>query len=106
MIPSLISLAIGGMALTGGFPGLNRLLLYWIPERRGPPDYRRPVAAMALTTQLLAGAFLGIAAQAFLAIGLLYYPMPWIGLDLLWLCRQLAELDLPGKFFRMSGFIR
>jgi hypothetical protein len=55
--------------------------------------------------QMFAGAFLGIAAQAFLAVGLLYYLMPAIGLDLLWLCQQLADLDLPGKFFRLTGII-
>jgi hypothetical protein len=32
MIPSLVNLAIGGMALTRGIPWLARLLLQWIPE--------------------------------------------------------------------------
>jgi hypothetical protein len=31
-IPSLVNLAIGGMALTRGIPWLARLLLQWIPE--------------------------------------------------------------------------
>ncbi len=106
MIPSLVNLAIGGMALTRGIPGVPRLLLRWIPEGRDVPDYRRPLAALALTIQMFAGAFLGIAAQAFLAVGLLYYLMPAIGLDLLWLCQQLAGLDLPGKFFHLTGIIR
>jgi hypothetical protein len=105
MIPSLINLAIGGMALTRGVPGISRLLLHWIPEGRDVPDYRRPLAALALTIQMFAGAFLGIAAQALLAFGLLYYLMPAIGLDLLWLCQQLAGLDLPGTFFRLTGII-
>jgi hypothetical protein len=44
MIPSLINLAIGGMAFTRGIPGVGRLLLHWIPEGRDVPDYRRPLA--------------------------------------------------------------
>jgi hypothetical protein len=32
MIPSLVNLAIGGMALTRGIAWLARLLLQWIPE--------------------------------------------------------------------------
>jgi hypothetical protein len=106
MIPSLINLAIGGMALTRGVPGVSRLLLRWIPEGRDVPVYRRPLAAVALTTQMFAGAFLGIAAQAFLAWGLLFHLMPAIGLDLLSLCRQLADLDLPGILFHVTGIIR
>jgi hypothetical protein len=41
MIPSLINLAIGGMAFTRGFPGLPRLLLLWTPEGRDVPEYKR-----------------------------------------------------------------
>jgi hypothetical protein len=106
MIPSLINLAIGGMAFTRGIPGLGLLLLNWIPEGRDVPDYRRPLAAIGLTVQMFAGAFLGIAAQALLAWGLLFHLMPAAGLDLLWLCEQLADLDLPGKLFRLTGIIR
>ena len=106
MIPSLVNLAIGGMALTRGIPGVGRLLLNSIPEGRDVPDYRRPLAAIGLTVQMFAGAFLGIVAQAFVAWALIFHFMPWIGLDLLWLCQQLAGLDLPGKFFRLTGIIR
>ncbi len=106
MIPSLINLAIGGMAFTRGVPGVSQLLLRWIPEGQEVPDYRRPLAALALTGQMFAGAFFGIAAQAILAWGLLFHLMPAIGLDLLWLCQKLAELDLPGKFFHLTGIIR
>ncbi len=105
MIPSLINLTIGGMALTRGIPGVSLLLLRWIPEGRDVPDYRRPLAALVLTGQMFSGAALGIAAQALIAWGLLYQLMPAIGLDLLWLCRQLACLDLPGKFFHLTGII-
>jgi hypothetical protein len=35
-------------------------------------------------TSVFVGALLGIAAQAFLAVGAIFYIMPWIGLGLLW----------------------
>jgi hypothetical protein len=100
MTPSLVNLAIGGMALTRGVPGVSRLLLHWIPEGRDVPDYRRPLAALVLTGQTFAGVFLGIAAQAFLAWGILYHVLPWLGLDLLEMARAVADFDLPA---RVSG---
>jgi hypothetical protein len=69
MIPSIINLTIGGMAFTRGIPWLARLLLNWIPEGKAVPEYKRQPAAIGLTLQAFAGAFLGIAAQAFLAWG-------------------------------------
>ena len=106
MIPSLFNLAIGGMVLTRGLPGWDRVLLLWTPESRDVPEYKRPFVAAGLTLQMFAGALLGIAAQAFLAWVLLYHLMPAIGLDLLWLCRQLADLDLPGELFHLIGIVR
>jgi hypothetical protein len=32
--------------------------------------------------------------------------MPAAGVDLLWLCKELADRDLPGKFFRPTVVIR
>jgi hypothetical protein len=52
MIPSLVNLTIGGMAFTRGIPWLAQLLLQWIPEAQADPDYRRPLAAIGLTTQM------------------------------------------------------
>jgi hypothetical protein len=54
---------------------------------------------------MFAGAILGVAAQALLAWGLLFRVMPAAGLNLLWLCQQLGELDLPGKFIHITGII-
>jgi hypothetical protein len=105
MIPSLVNLAIGGMALMRGVPGVSRLLLRWIPEGREVPDYRRPLAALALTGQMFAGAFLGIAAQAFLAWGLIFHVMPWIGLDLLAMARVIAAFDLPTRIGQLFARI-
>jgi hypothetical protein len=73
MIPSIINLAIGGMALSRGIPGLGRLLLQWIPEGKAVPEYKRQPAALGLTVQMFAGTGLGIAAQAFLAWGLIFH---------------------------------
>ena len=95
MIPSIINLAIGGMAFTRGIPWLARLLLQWIPEGKAVPEYKRQPAAIGLTIQMFAGAGLGIAAQAFLAWGLIFHLMPWIGLDLLDMAR--AAFDLPRR---------
>jgi hypothetical protein len=94
MIPSLINLAIGGMALTRGVPGVTRLLLHWIPEGRDVPDYRRPLAALVLTGQMFTGAVLGIAAQALLAWGVIFHVLPWVGLDLLEMARAVAGFDI------------
>jgi hypothetical protein len=95
MIPSLINLMISGMALARGMPWLARLLLRWIPEGKAVPEYKRQPAAIGLTVQMFAGASLGIAAQAFLAWGLVFHVMPWIGLDLLGMARAVTAFDLP-----------
>jgi hypothetical protein len=105
MIPSLVNLAIGGMALTRGIPGVSRLLLQWIPEEREVPDYRRPLAALVLTGQMFAGAFLGVAAQALLAWGVIFHVMPWIGLDLLGMARAVAAFDVPLLAYQLFAVI-
>jgi hypothetical protein len=106
MIPSLINLAISGMALSRGLPGLQRLLLLWTPEGRDVPEYKRPFVAAGLTLQMFAGAFLGVAAQAFLAWGLIFHVMPWVGLDLLDMARAVATFDLPARIGQLvAGFL-
>jgi hypothetical protein len=97
MIPSIVNLTIAGMAFTRGIPWLAWLLLQWIPEGKAVPDYRRPLAAIGLTTQMFAGVGLGIAAQAFLVWGIIFHVMPWVGLDLLDMARAVAAFDLPGR---------
>jgi hypothetical protein len=101
MIPSIINLAIGGMAFTRGIPWLARFLLPWIPAERAVPEYKRQPAAIGLTLQMFAGAGLGIAAQAFLAWGLIFHLMPWIGLDLLHVARAVAAFDIPMRLARL-----
>src|SRR5260370_15960426 len=89
MIPSLISLMIGGASLFRGIPGLPALLLRVIPaDKAAMPMFDRAWLALVLTCQVFAGAFLGIAAQAFLAIGVICYILPSLGFGLLQtLCR-------------------
>lgn len=87
--------AIGGMALTLGIPWLGWLLLNWMPEERDKADYKRQLTAIGLTFQMFVGAALGIVAQAFLAWGLIFHVMPWIGLDLLAMARAVAAFDVP-----------
>jgi hypothetical protein len=57
--------------------------------------FDRTWLALALTSQVFVGAFLGIAAQFVLAIGLIFYVLPWMGLELPETARAVAEFDLP-----------
>ena len=95
MIPSIINLAIGGMALSRGLPGLGRLLLQWLPEGKAVPEYKRQLTAIGLTVQMFAGAGLGIAALGLLVWGLIFHLMPALGLDLLDMARAVAVFDIP-----------
>jgi hypothetical protein len=106
MIPSLINLMISGMAFTRGIPWLARLLLQWIPEGKAVPEYKRQPAAIGLTVQMFAGAGLGIAAQAFLAWGLVFHVMPALGLDLLDMARAVAAFDLPARVGQFCASFR
>jgi hypothetical protein len=95
MIPSLINLVIGGTALMRAVPGLSSALLHRLPATGGVPTYDRAWIAAVLTVQAALGAILGVAVQALVAWGLIFYAMPAAGLGLLDLARGLAKLDLP-----------
>jgi hypothetical protein len=97
MIPSLVNLAIGGTALARTAPGLPSLLLRSLPAGQAVPAFDRAWLALVLTMQVAGGVILGIAAQALLAVGLIRYIMPWLGLGLLDLARTVAEFDLPAR---------
>ena len=97
VLPSLVNLAIGGMALTRGIPWLGRLLLRWIPADRAVPTYKQRLAATGLTAQVFAGVLLGVAAEVFLFWGVIFRLMPTFGLDLLAMARAVAVYDLPGQ---------
>jgi hypothetical protein len=97
MIPSLVNLVIGGTALTRTAPGLPSLLLQKMPAGRSVPAFDRAWIAFVLTLQVVGGVILGVAAQALLAVGLIRYAMPWLGLGLLDLARAVAAFDLPAR---------
>lgn len=97
MIPSLVNLVIGGMALTRGIPGLGRWLVTFMPVGKAVPTFDRAWMAAVLTLQVFVGAFLGIAAQLFLAWVLLFHIMPWAGLNVLDMARAVACFDVPAK---------
>ena len=103
MIPSLVNLVIGGTALMRAVPGLPSLLLRYIPAGQAVPAFDRAWLALVLTLQVAGGVILGVAAQALLAVGLIAYVMPWLGLGLLDLCRDVAAFDLPMRVGRLFG---
>ncbi|HLK80555.1 MAG TPA: hypothetical protein VKT99_03545 [Xanthobacteraceae bacterium] len=92
-----MNLMIGGASLLRGISGLPVLLLRFMPASKALPTFGRTWLALALTCQVFVGAFLGIAAQFFLAVGVIFYLLPWIGLELLDTARAVAEFDLPGR---------
>jgi hypothetical protein len=54
-----------------------------------------------LPPQIFMGGFLGIAAQGFLAVGVIFYIMPWVGLGLLDTARDVAAFDLPMRVLQL-----
>jgi hypothetical protein len=81
MIPSLLNLMIGGASLLRGIPGLPTLLLRFMSASKAVPAFDRTWLALVLTCQVFVGVFLGIAAQFVLAIGVIFYVLPWMGLE-------------------------
>jgi hypothetical protein len=105
MIPSLVNLVIGGASLLRGLPGLPSLLLRFIPERGGVLKWDRYWIAAVLTTQVAAGAAFGIAAQAFLVVVIIGYVMPFFGLELLDMARDITAFNLPARVGQLFGAI-
>ena len=59
--------------------------------------------ATVLTAQVAAGAVLGIAAQAFLVVAVIGYVMPFFGLELLGMARDVAAFNLPARVGQLFG---
>jgi hypothetical protein len=97
MIPSMLNLAIGGASFLRGVPGLPSVLLGFLPAGKAVPPFDRAWTALVLTAQTFLGVGLGIAAQAFLAIGIIGYVLPWLGLHLLDVARSVAVFNLPER---------
>jgi hypothetical protein len=104
MIPSLINLVIGGTSLMRGLPEVPLLLLRFMPERGGVLKWDRHWIAAVLTAQVAIGAALGIAAQAFLVVVIIGYVMPWLGVGLFDMARDVAAFNLPAQMGQLFGF--
>jgi hypothetical protein len=104
-IPSLAHLVSGGTSLMRGLPGVPFLLLRYIPERGGVLKFKwdRRWIATVLTTQVAAGAALGITAQVFLVWVIIGYVMPFFGLELLDMARGVADFNLPARVGQLFG---
>jgi hypothetical protein len=102
-IPSLVNLVIGGTSLVRGLPGVPSLLLRYIPEGGGVLKWDRHWIATLLTAQVATGAALGIAAQVFLVVVIIGYVMPFFGLELLDMARDVADFNLPARVGQLFG---
>ena len=56
-----------------------------------------------MTAQVAVGGALGIAAQAFLALVIIRYILPWVGLDLLTIAQKVAAFNLPARVGQLFG---
>jgi hypothetical protein len=105
MVPSIANLMIGGASLMRGVPGLNPLLLRYIPVGKAVPAFDRAWIALILTVQILGGAILGIVVQICVATILVAHVLPLVRLELLAICRAIESFDLPtriGHFFFLA----
>jgi hypothetical protein len=103
MIPSLVNLMIGGASFVRGVPGLPGVLLRRLPMGRAVPAYKRGWIALVITGQIFGGAALGIVAQAVLALFIIGYVMPFFGLELLGMARDVAAFNLPARVGQLFG---
>jgi hypothetical protein len=77
-----------------------------MPVGKAVPTFDRTWLALVLTCQVFAGAFLEIAAQFVLALGVIIYVLPWMGLELLETARAVADFDLPMGVLGCGGATR
>ncbi len=97
MIPSMLNLAIGGVAFLRGVPGLPSVVLGFLPAGNAVAPFNRAWIALVLTAQIFFGTGLGVAAQAVLAIGVIGYGLPWLGFHILDVARDIADFNLPER---------
>jgi hypothetical protein len=71
--------------------------------RGGVLKWDRHWIATVLTTQVAAGAGLGIAAQAFLVWVIIGHVMPFFGLELPDLARDVTNFNLPARVGQLFG---
>ena len=103
MIPSLTNLVIGGPSLMRGLPSVPFLLLRFIPAQGNVAKFDRAWIPTVLTAQIATGAALGIAAQVFLVWVIIGRVMPFFGLELLDMARDVADFNLPEQVGQLFG---
>jgi hypothetical protein len=106
MIPSLINLVIGGTALMRAVPGLSPWLLGYLPAAGAVRSFHRAWIAAVLTGQIAFGVILGVAAQAMLAYGLIFYAMPAVGPGLLDVARKKKHFAFQNQCVTMLRKLR
>jgi hypothetical protein len=104
MIPSMLNLAIGGVAFLRGVPGLPSVVLGFLPAGKAVAPFDRAWIALVLTAQFFVGGGLGLAAQIVLSIGVIGYGLPRLGFHILDVARDLADLNLPERAWAL--FVR
>jgi len=105
LIPSLINLGIGGASLMRGLPFLPSVLLPFLPADRPVPSAERVWIPVVLALQTVGGVILGVIVQGLIFWAVIAYVMPWFGLGLLDMARDLVAFDLPAKAWRLLGLI-
>ena len=101
MLPSILNLAIGGVAFLRGVPGLPSTVLDSLPAGKAVAPFNRAWIALTLTVQTFLGAGLGVAAQAALAVGVIGYGLPWLGFHVLDGARDIANFNLPERVWAL-----
>jgi hypothetical protein len=101
MIPSILNLAIGGIAFLRGVPKLPSVVLYSLPAGKAVARFDRAWIALVLTGQTFLGACLGVAAQAVLAVGIIGYGLPWLGFRILDVARDIATFNFPEQVWAL-----
>jgi len=100
MLPSIINLMIGGASLVRGTPGIQSLLLRFMPEDKPVLVWDRHWIAAILAGPIIIGPLYAIGAFP-VAVVSVAYVMPWIGLGLLELAQILIAYDLPLRLIQL-----
>jgi hypothetical protein len=86
-------------------PGLPFVLLGFMPTATAVPAFDRAWIALVLTFQVIGGVILGLAAEALVAVLAIGHLMPWVGLELLGIARDVAACNLPMRLWLLFGAV-
>jgi hypothetical protein len=93
--PSLLNLMIGATALMRWVPWVKDWCLARLPEDGKMPRATRELLSVLLAGQVVGGGLLGLGAQIGLALGLVAYVLPFLGVELLAVAAWVAQVT-PG----------